>query len=301
MPLSRRRLLRACAGGLAATACRRLPGGAPPGDTAAGQLPFPQPRVLRSRQGALATTLRVTKSEVRLWEESGARSVVTRAYDGAVPGPTLRVRPGDRLDLLLVNEMPPEPPPCGGAWSGEDRPHGFDTTNLHTHGLHVSPASVYADGGSEPASRGERPVLASDDVLLAVAPGESQRYRIWLPAFHAPGTHWYHAHKHGSAALQVGSGLAGALIVEEEPGHELTAAEDDLVWVIHEALGEGAPAIYTRNSPPLASTSTAPTAPPSPLAPASSSAGASSTPPARWAGMRASACSTPPASRSLCI
>jgi FtsP/CotA-like multicopper oxidase with cupredoxin domain len=30
----------------------------------------------------------------------------------------------------------------------------------------------------------------------------------------APGTHWYHAHKHGSTALNVGNGMAGALIIE---------------------------------------------------------------------------------------
>lgn len=30
----------------------------------------------------------------------------------------------------------------------------------------------------------------------------------------APGTHWYHAHKHGSTALNVSNGMSGALIVE---------------------------------------------------------------------------------------
>lgn len=30
----------------------------------------------------------------------------------------------------------------------------------------------------------------------------------------APGTHWYHAHKHGSTALNLANGLAGALIIE---------------------------------------------------------------------------------------
>ncbi len=30
----------------------------------------------------------------------------------------------------------------------------------------------------------------------------------------APGTHWYHAHKHGSTALNVGNGMTGALIIE---------------------------------------------------------------------------------------
>jgi FtsP/CotA-like multicopper oxidase with cupredoxin domain len=30
----------------------------------------------------------------------------------------------------------------------------------------------------------------------------------------APGTHWYHAHKHGSTAINVSNGMSGALIVE---------------------------------------------------------------------------------------
>jgi FtsP/CotA-like multicopper oxidase with cupredoxin domain len=30
----------------------------------------------------------------------------------------------------------------------------------------------------------------------------------------APGTHWYHAHKHGSTSIQVFNGMAGALIIE---------------------------------------------------------------------------------------
>jgi FtsP/CotA-like multicopper oxidase with cupredoxin domain len=32
----------------------------------------------------------------------------------------------------------------------------------------------------------------------------------------SPGTHWYHAHKHGSTALNLGNGLAGAFIIEGE-------------------------------------------------------------------------------------
>ena len=30
----------------------------------------------------------------------------------------------------------------------------------------------------------------------------------------APGTHWYHAHKHGSTAIDVSNGMAGAFIIE---------------------------------------------------------------------------------------
>ncbi len=37
----------------------------------------------------------------------------------------------------------------------------------------------------------------------------------------APGTHWYHAHKHGSTALNLANGMAGALIVEGDYDDQL--------------------------------------------------------------------------------
>src|SRR5262249_17982731 len=39
----------------------------------------------------------------------------------------------------------------------------------------------------------------------------------------APGTHWYHAHKHGSVALQLMNGMAGAMIIEGEFDDQLEA------------------------------------------------------------------------------
>ena len=30
----------------------------------------------------------------------------------------------------------------------------------------------------------------------------------------SPGTHWYHAHKHGSTAINVGNGMTGVFIIE---------------------------------------------------------------------------------------
>ena len=39
----------------------------------------------------------------------------------------------------------------------------------------------------------------------------------------APGTHWYHAHKHGSTALNVANGLAGAFIIEGQYDDQLRA------------------------------------------------------------------------------
>src|SRR5215831_13782162 len=40
----------------------------------------------------------------------------------------------------------------------------------------------------------------------------------------APGTHWYHAHKHGSTATNVMEGMAGAFIIEDKYDDDLNAA-----------------------------------------------------------------------------
>ena len=61
-------------------------------------------------------------------------------------------------------------------------------------------------------------------------------YCFSLPAYNpakvkmgqAPGTHWYHAHKHGSTALNVANGMIGAFIIEGQ-------YDDDL----HEFYGPG--------------------------------------------------------------
>lgn len=267
VPLRRRHLLIAGSSAAAAVVMQRFgghataatpagpaaPTQAAPSDAAAHGGPheqsFPQPAALYSKDGALEATLRVAQTEVQLWQATGPRLVLTRAYNGSVPGPTLRVRAGEQLRLLLINDLPPAQPWCDGAWEEMNRPHGFNVTNLHTHGLHVSPASLYSNGTSTPDHPGESPALASDDVSVAVGSGTRQRYCLWLPAFHAPGTYWYHPHKHGSVALQVANGLVGALIVEEEPGHEIAGNARDLVWVIHELEGENAAALYTRNPP----------------------------------------------------
>lgn len=116
-----------------------------------------------------------------------------RSYNNLLVGPVIRVRPGTALHIRLDNRLPPE---TGGHTGDENVPHGFNTTNLHTHGLHVSP------------KRG------ADDVSLEIKPGEHFDFTFDIPANHPAGTFWYHSHKHGSTALQVSSGMAGALIVE---------------------------------------------------------------------------------------
>ncbi|MGD0735479.1 MAG: multicopper oxidase domain-containing protein [Terracidiphilus sp.] len=124
-----------------------------------------------------------------------------RTYNGNAVGPTMRVLPGDTLHGFVHNNLPHNLLGCA---DGPDHnvPHCFNTTNLHTHGLHVSPKGI------------------SDNVFINIEPGGSQEYKVELPANHPAGTFWYHSHRHGSTALQVSSGMEGALIVE---GHRTYA------------------------------------------------------------------------------
>ncbi len=135
--------------------------------------PLREPRELRSHDGVLRATLPVDESEVGV---AGAR-VRGKVYDRSFPGPTLRVRPGDTLELQLVN-------------------HLGEPTNLHEHGFHVSPIGF------------------SDNVLRTMPGHSTNSVRVRIPRTMSPGTYWYHSHLHGLVEEQVFSGMSGAIIVD---------------------------------------------------------------------------------------
>jgi len=134
-----------------------------------------QPKVIESANGKLAVTLIAKPTTLNI----GGVSVKANGYNGSLPGPTLRVKPGDLLTVDFKNQL------------GE-------ATNLHTHGFHVSPQAN------------------SDNIFVEVADGASLTYQYHIPANHAAGLFWYHPHHHGMAAEQVFSGLYGAIIVEDQ-------------------------------------------------------------------------------------
>jgi FtsP/CotA-like multicopper oxidase with cupredoxin domain len=176
----------------------------------ASQEPFFEPEVRRpspDKSHELVTTLGVKYAHNHI----GQDSVHLRSYEGGLVGPTLRVKPGTTLRIRFDNQLPEEMP-HGHQGNGHNAPHGFNTTNLHTHGLHVSPAGN------------------SDNPFIEIRPGGSFEYEIRIPDDQPPGTFWYHAHKHGAVAMQLASGMAGALIVEggldEIP--EIKAADEKL-------------------------------------------------------------------------
>jgi FtsP/CotA-like multicopper oxidase with cupredoxin domain len=116
--------------------------------------------------------------------------------DAPYVAPTIQAWPGDTVRVNLDNQLPADPS-C--VTSGPvNSPHCFNGTNLHSHGLWVSPTGN------------------SDNVLLSINPGVQFEYEYNIPRTHPAGTFWYHTHRHGSTALQVSSGMAGALIIRGE-------------------------------------------------------------------------------------
>src|SRR5215218_6916016 len=155
---------------------------------------FPQPEVRQAAQGTLLTTLHARIAENTLVDHiSGeTRLVHTPTYEGTIPGPTLVVHPGDTLAMDLVNDLPPNPE---GQRAGFF-PHDPYTTNLHTHGLSVSPLGI------------------SDNIFRQMAPGTTSPIKVEIPPDYPSGTYWYHSHKHGSVTFQFFSGMAGFLLIK---------------------------------------------------------------------------------------
>jgi FtsP/CotA-like multicopper oxidase with cupredoxin domain/peroxiredoxin len=149
---------------------------------------YTEPEEIRSINGVLTAELVVTYARNFI----GTDPVYLRTYNGHLVGPTLRAKRGDTLRITVKNNLPTQP------WQKDamNTLHDFNTTNLHTHGLHVSPNGI------------------SDNVLLEIEPGATQQYEIVIPPNHTCGTYWYHAHRHGSTAGNVASGMSGALIIE---------------------------------------------------------------------------------------
>ena len=127
--------------------------------------------------------------------------ITSRFHNGTFPSPTLRVKRGNQYQIKLINNLGGESPnnPTDEDMNVFKDPN---TTNIHTHGLHIS---------------GESP---GDSVFTKINPGESYTYIYNIICNHAGGLFWYHPHHHGSTSMQVGSGVAGALIVEYDKDFE---------------------------------------------------------------------------------
>jgi len=131
-------------------------------------------RVYTSSNGVLRATLTLAPGQARIGDQIVGGMLL---YNGLYPGPVLRARPGDRLQLTVRNGM-------------------NIPTNTHFHGLHVSP------------------LPHSDYIFLNLKPGQTYTYDVQIPADHPGGLNWFHPHRHMYSDQSVYSGLAGLLVIE---------------------------------------------------------------------------------------
>jgi len=142
------------------------------------------------RPDVVAVTLTAAPVDTEL--EPGRR-VHLAGYSGSAPGPLIRAKPGDLLQVHLDNRL-------------------TEPTTLHFHGVRVPNAM---DG-------------VPDMTQPAVQPGQSFDYSFVLPD---AGLYWYHPHYDSVAEL--GSGLYGPILVEDpndppELGDEVVLVLSDL-------------------------------------------------------------------------
>jgi suppressor of ftsI len=113
------------------------------------------------------------------------------SFEGNAVAPVIRASPGDVLKITYINDLPAKSSetcainPC------------LDMTNLHFHGLSISPNSP------------------QDDVIGMMArPGQTLHYSVEIPRDHPPGLFWYHTHPHGESHRQALDGMSGAIVIE---------------------------------------------------------------------------------------
>ena len=174
------------------------------------------PPAMRSADGLLAVDLRARRAVVDL---GVGRPVTTYTYGGTLPGPTWELRAGDVLKVQLHNDLPALPD--GMNMMHPNRPHQWTTTNLHTHGLHVSPSGN------------------ADNPFLSIQPGSTFDLEIPLPKDHQAGIFWYHPHRHGATCQQLRGGMAGAIIVRGDLDRvpEIAAAKERVMFLQAIELG----------------------------------------------------------------
>lgn len=109
------------------------------------------------------------------WETEPGKFVQAMAYNGMVPGPTFHVNVGDKVRIVVKNNLP-------------------ESTSVHWHGLQV-PNDM--DG-------------VSDITQDPIKPGGTFVYKFTATR---PMVGWYHSHHDGTK--QVTSGLYGAFLIGE--------------------------------------------------------------------------------------
>jgi FtsP/CotA-like multicopper oxidase with cupredoxin domain len=117
------------------------------------------------------------EAKIVKWEVSPGKIVDAWTYNGVVPAPEIHVNDGDKVRLVLTNNLP-------------------ESTSLHLHGVRVPNAMDGVDPYTQPP----------------IPPGDSFTYEFVAKG---PAVGIYHSHH--NAQTQVPNGLFGAFTIDEMP------------------------------------------------------------------------------------
>jgi FtsP/CotA-like multicopper oxidase with cupredoxin domain len=167
---------------------------------------IPLAPIHRPNPGVAAVALEATPARVSI----AGRPAALWTYGGILPGPLIEAGAGETLRLRFTNGLP-------------------EPTNLHFHGLHVTPEGH------------------GDNVWLSIEPGETFTYELPLPA-NEGGLFWYHPHPHHRLAYQLWQGLAGPLLIRTpiDALPELANADERLIVLRDLSLENGVPSLHGR-------------------------------------------------------
>ncbi|WP_342596847.1 multicopper oxidase family protein [Cyanobacterium aponinum UTEX 3222] len=130
------------------------------------------PAVYKSKNGLLEVELIAQEIPVNI----GGKTAYLLTYNGQIPAPRLEAKAGDKVKIKFTNKL-------------------NNSTNLHYHGLHISPNNN------------------ADNVFLEIKPNQTFNYELNIPENHHSMMGWYHPHLHGYTAQQLSGGLAGLFII----------------------------------------------------------------------------------------
>lgn len=130
------------------------------------------PQIYTSKNGLLEVELTAKETPIKI----GNKTAYLLTYNGQIPAPRLEAKAGDKVKIKFTNQL-------------------NQSTNLHYHGLHISPNNN------------------ADNVFLEIQPNQTFNYEFTIPDNHKSMTGWYHPHFHGYTAQQLSGGLAGLFVI----------------------------------------------------------------------------------------
>jgi FtsP/CotA-like multicopper oxidase with cupredoxin domain len=152
-------------------------------------------QVMRPRLDKGVKVFELTATKMK-WETEPEKFVEAWGYNEQVPGPQIRVKEGDRVRVILHNQLP-------------------ESTAIHFHGLELPNDMDGVTYITQPP----------------VKPGESYTYEFVVPN---AGSHMYHSHH--NSAKQVGLGLLGAFIVEPKTKAQHDHVDIDEVLILNDGV-----------------------------------------------------------------